>query len=305
MPPPIDHPLPNPIEGPGDYTTTKTVHNDTYPFISPSTSPASEKSVLISGASKGIGRLIALSFARSGASKIAIGARSPLDSLIPELKAAAREAERAEPLILPVEFDVTDRKSVEAAANAVEAEFGGLDVLINNAGLLNAGTITETDPDAWWKVWETNVRGVFLTARSFLPLMLKAGGDKTIITVSSAGAHVVMPGLSAYQTSKLAELRLSEFTNVEYGEQGALAYCVHPGNVPGTDILGGGEVPEHLKHIFVETPQLCADTLTFLTKEKREWLAGRYVNVTWNMQELMEKEKEIAGTERLKVRMVL
>ena len=64
-------------------------------------------------------------------------------------------------------------------------------------------------------------------------------------------------------------------------------------------------MPEDVKHIFVETPELCADTLAFLTKEKREWLAGRYINVTWDMPEFLEKEKEIAGTDKLKVRMVL
>ena len=69
--------------------------------------------------------------------------------------------------------------------------------------------------------------------------------------------------------------------------------------------MGGDEIDESLKHIFVETPQLCADTLTFLTREKREWLSGRYINCTWDMPELMAKKAEIAGTDKLKVRMVL
>ena len=69
--------------------------------------------------------------------------------------------------------------------------------------------------------------------------------------------------------------------------------------------MGGGDVPEHLVHVFVETPQLCADSLKYLTREKRDWLSGRYVNVTWDLPELMGKAKEIEGTNKLKVRLVL
>jgi NAD(P)-dependent dehydrogenase (short-subunit alcohol dehydrogenase family) len=76
--------------------------------------------------------------------------------------------------------------------------------------------------------------------------MLKSG-DKTIVTVSSVGAHLTGKGLSAYQPSKLAVLRLMEFVGAEYGEQGVVAYCVHPGNVV-TDIVGGEEgLPPFLK----------------------------------------------------------
>ena len=304
MPPSQDDPRPNPIAGPGDYTTTSIVHNDTYPAIYPTAANATNKSVFIAGASKGIGRATALSFARSGASSIAIAARSSLDAVVGDLRAAAQKAGRQEPKILPVKLDVSDRESVEAAAKTVEKDFGGLDVLIINAGLLDKGMITDMNPDAWWRIWETNVKGPYLMARSFVPIMLK-GGEKTIVTVSSVGAHAVMPGLSAYQTGKLAVLRLMEFVCAEYGDQGVLAYSIHPGNVADTSIMGGEEIPKDLQHIFVETPELAADTLTFLTREKRSWLARRYINATWDMPELMAKEQEIEGTDKLKVRMVL
>jgi NAD(P)-dependent dehydrogenase (short-subunit alcohol dehydrogenase family) len=70
--------------------------------------------------------------------------------------------------------------------------------------------------------------GVYLTKRAFMPLMLK-GGAKTIIDVSSIGAHLHTNGASAYQATKLAVCRLAEFVNVEYGDQGLLAYSIHPG----------------------------------------------------------------------------
>ena len=80
--------------------------------------------------------------------------------------------------------------------------------------------------------------------RSFLPIMLK-GGDKQIVNLSSIGAHMVRPGMSGYQTSKMAILRFSEFTNAEYEEQGVVAFSVHPGGIM-TDLAR--VMPEELHH---------------------------------------------------------
>ncbi|MDI1485954.1 MAG: hypothetical protein OHK93_004143 [Ramalina farinacea] len=307
MPPSPTDPRPNPLAGPGDYTTTTHVHSDTYPAISPLTADLSGKSIFIAGASKGIGKAIALSYARGGASRIALAARSDLSSLIAELRTAAAEAQRPEPPeILPVQIDITDRASVEAGAKLVADKFGGkLDIVVHNSGVLNFGNVVEGDPEQWWRNWEVNVKGLQLVARSFVPLLL-AGQEKTFVAISSVGAHLLSPGLSGYQTSKLAVLRLMEFLDAEYADKGLLAYAVHPGNVPGTDILGeGGEIREELRFVFTETGGVCGDTLVFLTRERRGWLAGRYVNCTWDMPELMMKEEEIVGGDKLKVRLVL
>lgn len=305
MPPSPTNLRPNPLAGPGDYTTTNLVHSDTYPAISPLTANLSGKSIFIAGASKGIGKAIALSYARAGASRIAIAARSDLSSLISELATAASEAQRPAPEIVAVQIDITDRASVEAGAKAIADKFAGkLDIVIHNSGVLNFGNVVEGDPDAWWRNWEVNIRGLQLVARSFVPLVL-AGQDKTFVAISSVGAHLMSPGLSGYQTSKLAVLRLMEFLVAEYGEQGLLAYAVHPGNVPGTDILGGGAPREELRFVFTETTEICGDTLVYLTREKRDWLAGRYVNCTWDMPELMMKKEEIVKGDQLKVRLVL
>ena len=93
----------------------------------------------------------------------------------------------------------------------------------------------------------TFLKGVFDLTRVFIPLLLK-GGDKTIINVSSIGAHVVFPGASDYQPAKLALCRFAEFVSVEYADQGLLDYSIHPGGGEsiilsvlypnGTDILG-------------------------------------------------------------------
>ncbi|KAL8648450.1 MAG: hypothetical protein Q9226_005988 [Calogaya cf. arnoldii] len=302
MPPHSDEP--NPLRGPGDYLTDP-VHNDTYPAIDPLTANLSGKSVFISGASRGLGRAMSLSFAKAGASFIALGARGDLTSLVDEIKALATAAKRNPPKVVPIKYDVTSQESIDNAAAIVEKECGKIDVLINNAAAFPALTkIADSDPDEWWSPWIVNVRGAYLVTRAFLPLMLK-GGDKQIINVCSVGAHLVVPGVSPYQTSKLAQLRFTDFICAEYGDQGVMAFCIHPGNIP-TDLVGGIEaIPDNMKHVFVETPQLSADTIVYLVNEKREWLAGRYINCTWDMPQLMTMKDDIVKGDKLKVRLVI
>lgn len=216
-----------------DYT--KTLHSDTYEAIDSSKANLHGKNVFICGASKGIGRSITLSFAKAGASCIAIGARSEQALFEKEIKDAAAGAKKSPPKVLQIKLDVTDQKSIERAAANIENQFGRLDVLVHNAGIVGTPSpIVDSDPEDWWKTWDGNVRGPYLVTRAFLPLMLK-GGDKQIVNVSSVGAFLTGQGLSSYQASKLALIRFTEFIVSEYGENGVLAFCIHPGNIPGTD----------------------------------------------------------------------
>lgn len=180
------------------YNFTETLHGDTYPFIESSNSTHKSHSIFITGASKGLGRSIAISFARSGASKIGVGARSSLDSLESEILEAASKAGHPAPQVVKVQLDVLDKESVKKAAQVVEKQFGdgGVDILINNAGWLEIWKpMGEVDVDDWWYTWEINVKGLFLATHAFLPLLLKSKA-KTVINLSSIGAHVVMPGVS-------------------------------------------------------------------------------------------------------------
>lgn len=303
MPPPRG--TPNPLEGPGDYDVTSVVHSDTYSGISPLSSPATKKSVFIVGASRGIGLAMAISFAQSGASKIAIGARSSLTTQKETILAAAKEAGREEPKVLTVKLNVSDQKSTEEAAQLVEKEIGKLDIVVNNAGILGSpAPIGDSSPDDWWDTMTTNLKGPYLVSRAFLPLLLK-GGDKTIVTTSSVGAHLVGPGMSSYQTSKLAVMRLMQFISEEYKEKGVVAFCIHPGNIK-TDILSSfpGGLPPIFDAVLVDTVELPADTITFLTREPRAWLGGRYINCFWDMPELVAMKDEIVKGDKFKVRLV-
>ena len=175
---------------------TKIVHHDTYPEIDSAKADLCGKIVCITGASKGIGRATALSFAKAGAEAIVIGARSDLTSLELEIASAAQVSGKKAPKVLRLELDVTDQVSVENAAKDIEKTLGRLDILINNAGYLSSFTpMIESDPMQWWTNWEVNIRGVYLVTRSLLPLMIK-GGEKTIINLASIGALNLTPGAS-------------------------------------------------------------------------------------------------------------
>ncbi|MCJ1385244.1 hypothetical protein MMC17_008365 [Xylographa soralifera] len=282
---------------------TPTTHHDTYPFISPTTLSLHGKHVFITGASKGIGRATALAYARAGVSALALSARSSLSSLESEIASAANAAGHPPPKVVAYEMDVTSRESIEGVAGRAAHDLDGrLDILINNAGYLETFTpIVDSDPDEWWKTWTVNMLGPYLVTRAFLPLMLR-GGDKTIVNLSSVGAHGKRPGASGYQTTKLAVCRFTEFIMAEYGAEGVLAFAVHPGGVM-TELAA--KMPKHTHGILIDTPEMGGDTITFLTGEKRTWLAGRYISCNWDMEEFLKMENDVVERDLLKFRMAV
>ncbi|TLD35480.1 oxidoreductase-like protein [Venturia nashicola] len=282
---------------------TPTIHNNTYPSIDPTKTNLQGKSVLITGASKGVGRATALSFAKAGASPIIVAARSSLDSLIPEIKLAAQKANRPEPKIIPLKLDVTDESSVAAATETIASQSKNLDILINNAGYLESPwlPVAQSTPTDWWTSMTTNIKGTYLVTRAFLPLLL-ASPTKTILNISSVGAHRIAPGASAYQTAKLAICRFTEFLVVEYGKEGLNALAVHPGGVK-TELAHG--MPDWMHAVLIDEPELSADSMVWLASERREWLSGRYVSCTWDVDELQGKKEKILEGNLLKVRMAV
>ncbi|KAL8243738.1 hypothetical protein R6Q59_009996 [Mikania micrantha] len=286
--------------GQGGFNFTSTLRDDTYDFINPNKLNLSGKNVFISGASRGVGQAMAISYAKAGASGIALAARSSLEKTVEAVKSAAEESGRSPPKVLTVKCDTTSTKDAESAAKQVGEEFGAVDILINNAGFLeNFVPIVESDPDEWWKTFEVNVKGVYLMTRAFLPLVLKSN-LKTIVQTSSIGAHITTPGASSYLTTKQAVLRLNNFVHAENVDKGLLTYSIHPGAVM-TELAKG--MPKAQQKVLKDTPELCGDVVPWLTSERREWLADRYVSVTWDMEEFLGKKDEIVSKDLLKMRM--
>ena len=277
----------------------RTQRNDTYPAIDPLKSDFGGKYVLITGAARGLGREMAMSYARAGASGIAMLDMLDSSPIKADLSEAATAAGRPQPELIALVVDVTDEISVANAVKSVQTQFDRLDILINNAGWLVYAPILDSDPVKWWHCWEVNVKGPYLVAKGFLPLLLN-GGEKTIIVLSSVGAHFTLPGGSAYETSKLAVLKLNNYLMAEHGSQGLLAYAIAPGGVQ-TAMASGFPLQYHDR--LTDTPQMVADTLVFLTKERREWLALRYIDARWDMGELLARKEDIIRDDLLKVRM--
>lgn len=286
-------------------TFTSTIHKSSYPFIK--TARHVGHHILITGGSRGIGRSIALSFARAGTKAIAIADTSEsFGQLANDILAAAKEGGHESTQVVLTKLDVTDEESVRKCADTVKNEFKGkLDVLVNNAGFMTPGLpVTESDSSTWWRTMEVNLKGVYLTSKYFIPLLLSVPeGLRTMININSIAAHNLRPMASAYGTSKFAVLKLTEFLMVEAGNKGLLAYSVHPGAVL-TELAKKGMPPETLAGLN-DNIDLPGDTVTWLSSERREWLAGRYISCTWDMKELLERKSEIIEGDKLKVRLVV
>ena len=183
---------------------------------------ASRKTVLITGASRGIGAAAARAFVADGA-QVALLARSreALTDLVGELG----------PQALAIPCDVSRYWEVEAAVKATVEAFGALDVLINNAGVIAPiAPFGETDPEAWAKTQEINVNGVYHGMRAAWPVMTAAGGG-TILTVSSGAASRPLEGWSAYCASKAAAAMLTRSADLEGRALGIRAIGLSPGTV--------------------------------------------------------------------------
>ncbi len=180
------------------------------------------KVVLITGASRGIGAAAARACAAAGA-RVALAARDRAG-----LSALAREIGNGT-LALPC--DVADAAQVAEAVAATLRAFGRIDVLVNNAGLVDPiAPLADADPAAWARTIGVNLTGVFHGMHATLPAMLRQGGG-TILTVSSGAAHNPVEGWSAYCASKAGAAMLTRMVHHEYGLRGIRAIGLSPGTV--------------------------------------------------------------------------
>ena len=182
----------------------------------------SGKTVLITGASRGIGAEAARAFAAQGA-RVALLARSA-DAI------AALAGEIGE-TAMAIPCDVTRYQEVAQAVEAAQDAFGPLDVLINNAAAIQPiARMADADPDAWGTVIDINLKGVFHGMRAALPGMLVRGGG-TVLTVGTGAAHGPVEAWSHYCSSKAGALMLTHMLHEEYAAQGIRAISLSPGTV--------------------------------------------------------------------------
>ena len=184
-----------------------------------------EKIALVTGSGRGIGRAIAIAFAREGANLV-LAARTPeqLDVVAAEIRALGRRA-------LAVQTDVTDRASVDALAEAVRTEYGRLDILVNNAGGgIERDRILDSDPELWIADVTVNCISAYLVSRALLPLMIDAGGGR-VINVGSGMGHRPTPNSSAYHVGKAGMWMLTQCLAEEVWEHNITVNELIPGPV--------------------------------------------------------------------------
>jgi short-subunit dehydrogenase len=178
--------------------------------------------ILITGASQGIGRALAVEAARRGARVLAAARSKPL------LDELAREVQAAGGVIEPVVADVVKPEDRQRMAEAAHQHFGGLDVLINNAGIGATGHFVDASPERLRSIMEVNFFGLTETTRVCLPL-LKLGKTPAIVNISSVLGKRALPGRSDYSASKYAVQGFSEALRAELAKDGVDVLIVNPG----------------------------------------------------------------------------
>ena len=186
--------------------------------------PLSGKVALVTGASSGIGEATAVALAGAGAA-VAIGARRKdrLDALAGRLREDGAT-------VLQLDLDVTDEQACADAVRATRQELGGLDVLVNNAGVMLLGTIVGADPEDWRRMLSTNVLGVMYMTHAAIEGMVEHGsGD--IVNMSSVAGRTARKGAGVYNASKWAVNAFSESLRQEVTGRGVRISLVEPGAV--------------------------------------------------------------------------
>ena len=181
------------------------------------------KRALVTGAGKGIGRAVALALAAEGASVgLVARSRADLDAVAGTMGPDARSSIAT--------ADLADRDQAEAAVAQVASDLGGIDILINNAGIAEFGSVLEMEPETWERIFRVNVFGLYYVTRAVLPHMLAASaGD--IINVASTAGQKGSARLSAYAASKAAVLSFTESLMPEVRKQGIRVTAVLPSTV--------------------------------------------------------------------------
>jgi len=254
------------------------------------------KVAIVTGAASGIGREIAFELARAGAA-VAIA-----DLNIDGARAVAAEIVRTGARAIGVEMDVTSEAAVHDGTAEVVAQFGGVDILVSNAGIQIVNPIDQYAYADWKKMLAIHLDGAFLTTRAALPYMYAAGGG-TVIYMGSVHSHQASPLKSAYVTAKHGLLGLSRTLAKEGASRGVRSHVVCPGFVRTP--LVEKQIPEQAKELGISqeevvrnvmlgntvdgiftTVQDVAQTVRFLAEFPSAALTGQSFVIShgWHMQ---------------------
>ncbi len=254
-----------------------------------------KKNVLITGAGRGIGKRLALGFARDGA-RVGLFARSKA-----ELELTQLEIEHAGGFALRLRGDVCSYKEVRTAVDRMRAHFGEVDVLVCAAGVPGPiGPVWKISPKAWASAIETNLIGVLNACRAVLPGMVDRRSGK-ILVLGGGGSMRARPNFSAYAASKAGVVRLVETIAEEVLENNIQVNCIGPGPTythMTDEILKSG--PQAGEKDLAEAmqvrmtggtpPDQQIELALFLASERSNHISGKLIHVTDAWQRLCDAE---------------
>ena len=231
------------------------------------------KVAFVAGASRGIGAAIALGLAAAGA-QVAVAARSPEPGRLPgSIGSVAETISAAGGQALPVACDVTSAESVDTALTATVAEFGGLDIVIANAGVLWLGPIESTPDKRWQRCLDVNLTGVFHVTRAAIP-QLRARGGGSMIAITTTGVGMLERGANAYWVSKAAVERLYLGLAAELRDDGIAVNCLCPSRVVLTEGWQAGGAGQRIPEELVEPPETMARAAVLLAGQDASGITG-------------------------------
>jgi 3-oxoacyl-[acyl-carrier protein] reductase len=204
------------------------------------------KSVIVTGASKGIGKGIARVFARHGA-KVLVAGRD-----LKSAEAAAKELTDLGYTASGFSADVTKLDDMEAMAKTAVDRYGSLDILCANAGMFPQVTIEEMSPETWDEVQATNLKGTFLSVKACVPYLKTSGEGRIVITSSITGPVTGFPGWSHYGATKAGQLGFMRTACMELAKYGITINAVMPGNIVTEGLEGLG--PDYMKGMAAAVP---------------------------------------------------
>jgi 3-oxoacyl-[acyl-carrier protein] reductase len=234
---------------------------------------------LVTGASGGIGRAIAIALAEAGHAQIAVAWSGNAEGG----GQTCKEVEAAGATSLGVAVDVTDPASVESAFKQVEAAFGPVEVLVNNAGITRDGLMMRMSDDDWQAVLRTNLDGAFHTMRRATPKMVRARFGR-VVNVGSVAGSIGGPGQANYSAAKAGLIGLTRSTARELASRGITCNVVAPGPITTamTDALGDERKAELGNAVPLGrfgTPEEVAATVAFLASDLAGYITGAVVPV--------------------------
>jgi NAD(P)-dependent dehydrogenase (short-subunit alcohol dehydrogenase family) len=183
----------------------------------------------VTGANRGIGAALVKALRETGAAKIYAAARQPSD--------LARMAALGDGRVVPIELDITDRQQLTRIAR----QMTDVQLLINNAGVLNFGSVLDAPPAAFTHNFDVNFFGMLHTTRAFAPILIERGGN--VVNILTLVALASMPALGVYNASKAAAWSLTQSLRADFGRRGVKVFSVFPGAVD-TDMLKGVDMPK-------------------------------------------------------------